>query len=64
MRAIKSLEQALSQPDPALSAVCHRATREGHLVALSDDFEELVGRPPRGLQTVLQKLSVEAPFVA
>jgi NAD(P)H dehydrogenase (quinone) len=41
-----------------------RATREGDLDALSDDFEELVGRPPRGLHTVLEKLSVEAPSVA
>jgi len=31
---------------------------------LGGDFEELVGRPPRGLQTVLEKLSVEAPYVA
>ena len=57
-------ERGLPSAAAQLMASFGRATREGHLDALSDDCEELVGRPPRGLQTVLEKLSVEAPSVA
>jgi NAD(P)H dehydrogenase (quinone) len=36
-----------------LMASIGRATREGQLEVLSDDFEELVGRPPQDLHSVL-----------